>query len=1322
MYKNNSWNRLQNQDQNQIGNYRNVYEDQQFDRSGMEKKQSSLSRTIFTLVLSLVMASAAWIGIGAVRFAMSAMIGGQDAPVQVEGYEPGNSDLYTRRELDYSMDQGIYAYYAIDENGNPYGEKYERPEDVPVPQWYLDKKAQYDALLAEYNQTHEAVPVTLADYLAFASCNWMNLVGALGAALFTGCSLYPVMMRNLAAQNQLRDYADINQYKNDQHIQLPEEIMDKFEYFADAGAHCSPSVSTLISHAALSNKGIKEVEISRRAKKDEFDEDGDVLYLKGEILEDENGDYIKDRKPLFDTKFMNELFEVSRVPNGKNYRQYFNPSRISYNKDGKKKNKLAGYKTVADMINADWEFPDYETQRPGGAYLVDTDPVNTMLIAITRAGKGQSYIIPYIDCLTRSKSISNIIVNDPKGELLKMFYVPGTYRGYQLVQFNLINPMNTDIYNPLLMAANAAREGDFTKVAAYVENIAEVFFPINGAEDPVWPKSAANAFKRSAYGLIDYYMEEEKELRRKAARTGMDSKTLETKLDHLWGQVTLYNVYQMFVQLTSRLELNPLMKFKADYEEFKNNPSHPFSMLSEEELIEKREAAEEDSVFWRSSRETDLLTLYFNASSMLPRSSMRNLVSNADDSLRAMGGAEKMKASVFAIAITAMSFFSDPTISTLTSGTPSQNVDLAGLSFPRRIGFRLHADFIRRYHLKGMKVIWQAYSDCTFENSLGEDFYHEDIINMAGWSHFYFKGIFPEKSAYLKCEIQDLATNQKIFSFFFRFTKNYQVSLNGRSYFKDPVLNEKIIRDGFLTELRPRKDQKTGKTIYKPGHLKFKSKRMTGLDSQNPHVETVTVDAIVSHMARYSEKPKMVFVVTPPNLTTYAKLILILLKQLVDLNFEQSYIKKADQKPLYPTRFILDELGNLQSDGHGISGLETMMSIGLGQDQYFSLVVQTLAQLKDVYGDADKIIQGNVANIAFLKSSDEEMMQTLEKMSGTQHRTYTSSKVVTQDTSRVWMRTEGNVAYTMSTVEEPVIKYNDLAFLPERQSIVFRTGDSPIWNRNQMTMPVAWKLYENPIPHPGHEYTFMTIPTLSSAKEFDVARNIPDFAKMLEKRKRQAKLIVQAREIYQQTFGYTDYEMSQLDPDILSDDLMEMVDLWMEKEDQNESETEHLVKSEPEYRKNTELAEETDRLVRQAQEYQKPIFAGNTISRFDLLPNNRPNHSFDTEIIDSFRECRTAMINDRFFCEKDGNLYSANGITPYIVRTSREELDKLNKAAKDRKSRVFADEDLTEGIGALGMSVTDDFIRWLATMPAWRFAGGRFEQEMAKRLKARMSL
>ena len=51
---------------------------------------------------------------------------------------------------------------------------------------------------------------------------------------------------------------------------------------------------------------------------------------------------------------------------------------------------------------------------------------------------------------------------------------------------------------------------------------------------------------------------------------------------------------------------------------------------------------------------------------------------------------------------------------------------------------------------------------------------------------------------------------------------------------------------------------------------------------------------------------------------------------------------KKNQKPLLSTRFVLDEVGNLQSDGHGISDLERTLSIGLGQEQFLLLVLQTL--------------------------------------------------------------------------------------------------------------------------------------------------------------------------------------------------------------------------------------------------------------------------------------------------------------------------------------------------------------------------------------------
>lgn len=160
---------------------------------------------------------------------------------------------------------------------------------------------------------------------------------------------------------------------------------------------------------------------------------------------------------------------------------------------------------------------------------------------------------------------------------------------------------------------------------------------------------ANNAFKRAAYGLIDYYLEEERTLREKAERTNMDEKVLETKLDMMWGKVTLYNTYQLFVQLTSQKAQNPMTVFVKEVKSLQGSGRKGQlynDAWSDEEYAEKKAEFELMSkVLYEDKPEVDLLSLYFNASVALPMNSMRRLVSNADNALRAMGGADKMMAS-----------------------------------------------------------------------------------------------------------------------------------------------------------------------------------------------------------------------------------------------------------------------------------------------------------------------------------------------------------------------------------------------------------------------------------------------------------------------------------------------------------------------------------------------------------------------------------------------------------------------------------------------------------------------------------------------------
>lgn len=220
---------------------------------------------------------------------------------------------------------------------------------------------------------------SVADLEVHFSVGWPTAKEWLAILIWTLCWLLlfaNYFKRNLEAQNAMNDTSDINEYEDDQYLATPEEIMGHYAFFPDIGAHADIQVSSLVSHVMLQNKGIKKIEFAKRAEEDIVDEDGDVVYRKGEALEDDDGEVITTLVPMFDEKFSEKVFEASDVPD--EYRSAFDVRKMPYNPGKKTYGKLP-YETAAELINNTWDFPSYEVQRPVGAYLVDTEPVNTMV-------------------------------------------------------------------------------------------------------------------------------------------------------------------------------------------------------------------------------------------------------------------------------------------------------------------------------------------------------------------------------------------------------------------------------------------------------------------------------------------------------------------------------------------------------------------------------------------------------------------------------------------------------------------------------------------------------------------------------------------------------------------------------------------------------------------------------------------------------------------------------------------------------------------------------------------------------------------------------
>ena len=195
------------------------------------------------------------------------------------------------------------------------------------------------------------------------------------------------MLMSHKAKNSMVETTDINTYENDQKIMLVEEIVRNYDIFPDAGAHASGPVSSMLSHVMISRKGLKSVPVTKRYKKTEGDN------IKGAPIVNDDGTYQFETKPIIDEAFGQDLFTASGIPvDEKEIRKPMLVTGIDYNKKDssgarRDRDKL-DYDTIADVINGDWELPEYEVQRPAGGYLIDTAPVNTMVLAITRAGKG----------------------------------------------------------------------------------------------------------------------------------------------------------------------------------------------------------------------------------------------------------------------------------------------------------------------------------------------------------------------------------------------------------------------------------------------------------------------------------------------------------------------------------------------------------------------------------------------------------------------------------------------------------------------------------------------------------------------------------------------------------------------------------------------------------------------------------------------------------------------------------------------------------------------------------------------------------------------
>ena len=419
----------------------------------------------------------------------------------------------------------------------------------------------------------------------------------------------------------------------------------------------------------------------------------------------------------------------------------------------------------------------------------------------------------------------------------------------------------------------------------------------------------------------------------------------------------------------------------------------------------------------------------------------------------------------------------------------------------------------------------------------------------------------------------------------------------------------------------------------------------------------------------------------------------------------------------------------------------------IGTDEVQCIMVDDPDHL---YLTDDLIPTHNTANIILLKSNDDAMLETLSKMSGVTHQTYTDQKAVTRDIEKLANANEGKISYTSSTKEVPVLSYNDLAFLPPRNSVVFpaggigdKTSASVVWNRNETALPMSWRLLGKNISKPGTDYSLQTIPTLSSAVDFDVKANQPNFSDMIMKRIEQAIYVDDAIADYKEAFGYTDDDVSRLDQDVFADQIMDIVRERIRQAhargvyvriDGLEGTSDDGAAQAPSQPKpgpgvslgavedNVELRREQEKQQARYDDQKKPRYAGGRLSRFDLVgTGGQPSHALDDDIVAVYVDCRAYFARDRehFAVRNDGLYVRDDGVlkAAIVLHDDSRNLDMLRQAAADDRSRIYDEGGLDEAPQS-SYDVTDEMYEWLCGLDSWKgLAGGRFETAMARRMQ-----
>lgn len=201
-------------------------------------------------------------------------------------------------------------------------------------------------------------------------------------------------------------------------------------------------------------------------------------------------------------------------------------------------------------------------------------------------------------------------------------------------------------------------------------------------------------------------------------------------------------------------------------------------------------------------------------------------------------------------------------------------------------------------------------------------------------------------------------------------------------------------------------------------------------------------------------KPTAIFMATPDYDSSNHILASIFVRQVYYVLAKQATFSETS-KCYREVIFLLDEAGNMPA----IEGLASIITVCLGRNIKFNLIIQAISQLKKIYGDDYKTIMGNCSNKIYIFSNEEETAEEFSKLVG-------NETIITHSRS-------GNVLdltkHQTETVDgKRLITSDELMQLQEGQVVIVRgikrrdlKGNKitpyPIFNKGETTLKYRYE-------------------------------------------------------------------------------------------------------------------------------------------------------------------------------------------------------------------------------------------------------------------------